>query len=386
MEPLASILRDWERLSHGAVMRRPSWLLPWWFANQSNHRLHVLVAYKNEEVVGMMPLVETQSAWTGCTLVFMGSGKACSDDVGILCDEQNNLSVAIAFLKFLFESPGCAKWDHLNLDGIREDNACMNLFAEQLTSIGNVAIQRKTGPNCWAASLEGGLDTYLNRLSKRARKILRDAKNECTLGNSSFQVASTLDQAQSFLREIAMLHQARWKERGIEGCFGAEPFSQFLNGAITDLWNDPWQSPVKLNELAATSTQRVHVALLKIQDQSAAGAICILDRDSLDIYLTGMNPQFADVRPGFQLLQGCIEHAIQLGCKRIDFLRGDEEYKERLGGQPSVQQRWIVPSARWSSRLRSVAYKTASGLKTWWTTPSLNEPRVQPALATKVVS
>ncbi|MFY7874006.1 MAG: GNAT family N-acetyltransferase, partial [Pirellula sp.] len=88
-------------------------------------------------------------------------------------------------------------------------------------------------------------------------------------------------------------------------------------------------------------------------------------------YLTGMNPEFADSKPGWQLLYGCIRHAISLQCDSIDFLRGDEEYKGRLGAIPSMQQRWVVPSRRWLSKLRVATYLAASEVKSWWQSPTI---------------
>ena len=366
---LESLTSDFDRLSNGAAMQRLSWLMPWWNAYQVIHRLHVLVAYRGESVCGILPLAETTSALTGRSLVFMGSGKVCSDDMGILAEPADSQEIAMAFATWLVESPDCCRWDHLDLDGVRELNQTMEYFGQLLEALTGSQIDRKPSSSCWAASLAGGQDAYLSRLSKRARKILCEAESFISSGNGTFEIAQSQEQALEFAREIERMHQARWKEQGIDGCFSTNEFHEFLNNAIRTMWLDPWRPEhVATEAVLPTGSQRVLVGLVRINDTVAAGSICIRDRDSLAMYLTGMNTEFAESRPGWMLNTCFIKHAIEIGCASFDFLRGDEEYKERLGGVPAVQHRWVVPANRLTSQMRNVAYRAAVSVKKWWET------------------
>jgi CelD/BcsL family acetyltransferase involved in cellulose biosynthesis len=365
---LESLKGDFDRLSNGAVVQRLCWLLPWWEAYQASHTLHVLVAYRGEEVCGILPLAETSLVVTGRTLVFMGSGKVCSDDLGILVKDSDSQEIAEAFATWLVESPDCCRWDHLDLDGVRENNRTMELFGQHLAKLTGSPIERKSSPNCWSASLVGGIDVYGSRLTKRARKIVREAESAISSGEGVFEIAQTLEQALDYVDEIEQMHQARWREQGIEGCFASSAFRTFLKEAVRSMWNEPWFPLQDMPEVYETpGQQRVQVSLLRIHGVPAAGCICYLDRDSLAMYLTGMNPKLAENRPGWMLNTCFIKRAIALGCTRFDFLRGDEEYKERLGGEPTVQHRWVVPANRLSSQVRNVAYRAAVSVKRWWT-------------------
>ena len=355
-------------------MQRLSWLMPWWDAYQATHRLHVLVAYRGESVCGILPLAETTSALTGRSLVFLGSGKVCSDDLGILAENTDGEEVALAFATWLIQSPECCRWDQLNLDGVRDDNQVMDYFGQCIEALSGSQIERKPSPNCWAAPLDGGLDSYRKRLTKRARKIVREAEAAIVSGKGVFEIALAKEQALEFACEIERMHQARWKERGVRGCFSTKEFTCFLNDAIRSLWHDPWiaaeASSNAVRDLAFESKQRVLVGLLRIDGVIAAGSICFRDREAIAMYLVGMNPEFAEMRPGWMLNTCFIEHAIAQGCTKFDFMRGDEEYKERLGGLPCVQHRWLVPSNRMVSQIRNMAYQTAVGVKAWWNTKS----------------
>ncbi len=377
-DKLKSLTSDFDRLSNGATMRRLSWLMPWWDAYQATHRLHVLVAYRGESVCGIFSLAETHSALTGRSLVFLGSGKVCSDDLGILADSSDVEEVAVAFATWLIQSPDCCRWDQLDLDGVREDNPVMAHFGECMEALSGLQINRQPSPNCWAAPLNGGLEAYRNRLTKRARKIVCEAEAAIDSGKGVLEIAQSSEQALEFVCDIEKMHQARWKERGIHGCFSTKEFTSFLNEAIRCMWHDPWETSTGVasnggRDLSVESKQRVIVALVRIDGAVAAGSICFRDHDAIAMYLVGMNPKFAELRPGWMLNTCIIKHAIEQRCTKLDFMRGDEEYKGRLGGVPSVQHRWLVPSNRMVSQMRNIAYQTAVGLKSWWNTKNVDK-------------
>ena len=132
------------------------------------------------------------------------------------------------------------------------------------------------------------------------------------------------------------------------------------------MWQDPWKPEnVEAEMVLPSNSQRVLVGLVRIDGNVAAGSISFRDRDALAMYLVGMNPQFAESRPGWMLNTCFIKHAIRMGCASFDFLRGDEEYKARLGGVPAVQHRWVVPANRLTSQVRNVAYRAAANVKKW---------------------
>lgn len=324
---LEAIKQDFDRLSGGNTMQRLSWLLPWWNAYQATHSLHALVAYRDAKVCGIMPLAETTSSLTGRSLLFMGSGKVCSDDCGILVEQSDAQEVAESFATWVVQSPECCRWDHLNLDGVRENNFAMECFATQLHKLTGLHIERKSSPNCWSAPLTGGLAAYKSRLTKRARKIFREAESGLDSGHGTFEIAQSKEQALEFARQIGGMHQARWQDRGIEGCFSTNEFTNFVDNAVESLWQDVWSTndsnrdSVRRNE-NQMDNQRILVGLLKIRDIVAAGAICFRNRDAIAMYLVGMNPECAEDRPGWMLNTAFIRHATEQGCSEFDFLRG----------------------------------------------------------------
>ncbi|AMV35182.1 hypothetical protein VN12_23855 [Pirellula sp. SH-Sr6A] len=341
------IRSSWERLHGNRLNRSYPWLRSWWDAYQDEYKLHILRARYQGETIAIMPLVRTKRWLLGETLCLLGNGKACSDDLGILVQPENAAAAAHAFADYLLEnSARSGKWDHLDFDGIRKGDPAMEAFYERLQSIRSIEIERRAGLSCWEASIEQGWDPYIKSLSRRVRKMLEQTQGwQETV--STFRVAQTLEEAKEMAQVIADLHQGRWAERGINGCFGTTSFESFLLKAMESLWDDE------------DSTHRPLVSLVTVHGEPAGGMIGFRYGGTLYIYLTGMNTKYLEYRPGWQTSFCSIREAALHGCRSVDFMRGDEDYKPRLGGLPSAQERWIIGGPRWTSRLRNWGYYQA---------------------------
>jgi CelD/BcsL family acetyltransferase involved in cellulose biosynthesis len=167
-------------------------------------------------------------------------------------------------------------------------------------------------------------------------------------------VPSTLEQALSELDVIKAMHQSRWESRGIDGCFSNPSFSKLVSDLIIENWP------------RAGST----IAVLRWDGIPAAGTICFHDASTWYVYVASMAPEFAERKPGWKLNGFLADLAILKGCTRMDFMRGDEIYKQRLGAKPTCQQRWLISSHKLRGRLQRVLYRTAREIKHYITLPT----------------
>jgi CelD/BcsL family acetyltransferase involved in cellulose biosynthesis len=106
--------------------------------------------------------------------------------------------------------------------------------------------------------------------------------------------------------------------------------------------------------------------MLELDGVPVAGGIGMWSPDELSLYLVGMDVEAMQYRPGWLFNIGSIRMAIQAGVSSFNFLRGDEEYKGRLGAEPTVQQRWLATSPRWVPRLRGAALKKGIEVRDWF--------------------
>jgi CelD/BcsL family acetyltransferase involved in cellulose biosynthesis len=84
------------------------------------------------------------------------------------------------------------------------------------------------------------------------------------------------------------------------------------------------------------------LTFLSVNGVQVATYMNFLFRDEVWVYNSGFSETAEGVAsPGWLLLSYCIEHAIALGYRRYDFLRGDELYKFRFGAhaEPIYQVR-----------------------------------------------
>jgi len=80
----------------------------------------------------------------------------------------------------------------------------------------------------------------------------------------------------------------------------------------------------------------LELSFLLINGEKAASMFCFAYNNQTMVYNSGYDPQrFAFLSPGIVLLAYHIRDSIAKGRSAFDFLRGDEAYKYRFGGQDS---------------------------------------------------
>ena len=75
-------------------------------------------------------------------------------------------------------------------------------------------------------------------------------------------------------------------------------------------------------------------ALVDEDDTMVAGGFAFQDRDGYFLYNSAFDPSRSEVSPGVVLISSLIELAIERGLSVFDFLKGDENYKFRMGAEP----------------------------------------------------
>jgi CelD/BcsL family acetyltransferase involved in cellulose biosynthesis len=163
-------------------------------------------------------------------------------------------------------------------------------------------------------SLEGGWEGYLARLDKKQRHELRRKlrRAEEAPDGVRLRIVSPSDdvefQMESFLSLMAFgAGKARFLQPAMRRQFTALTREAFRCGCL-------------------------HLAFLDVGGTPAAAYWSFDYGNRLWVYNSGMNPAYAALSPGWVLVGRLIQWAIGAGRTEVDFLRGDEDYKFRLGG------------------------------------------------------
>lgn len=332
-EDLDGLQQAWNQLNHlrgDNPFQSWEWIRSWWQVYGADRELFVLTFRDSgNQTVGIVPLCRQWSLTKGHCLELLGSGKACSDYQTFLVEPMFESDVLHHLVEWLMTADGDRRWDTLDLDGICLLDSTVNAWRTQMAQRA-VSITQLEQPSCWRLELPPTWENYVTERARTRRRSLR--KQLQTLQDSqsgvTYHVAESLQQAQEYLSCVEELHQRRWQEVGIQGCFASDGFRSFVQLAVERFW----------------SQGELHLAVVRAGGEVVAGSLGIIRNRTHYVYLTGMNPQQAEMRPGWTLNTGHLSHAYQNGLTTIDYLRGDEGYKRELGATPLSQIRLRIAS------------------------------------------
>lgn len=226
--------------------------------------------------------------------------------------------------------PHPAPWDVVDLRRLR----CGDPAADALAAaFGRREIERGWTLNveredvCPVIHLPPGVDFdgYLSTLGKKDRHEIRrkvrraEAAGEIRLTDSPEPLAD--------LEAFIDLHQRRW---GAEGLFPPTQGGAASRRFFRRLFEE--HGPDGL----------LGLAFLTVGERRIAAGIHFRTPDGYLYYNAGIDPDARDLSPGVIMVAAYVRRAIAEGCRRLDFLRGDEAYKYEWGAVDEPIQRLLV--------------------------------------------
>ena len=339
-EELVAHKADWERLANGNPFLSWDWIANWWKNYGETYELFVLVLSDGPQTIGFAPWF-IESTLAGRQIRFIGSGRVCSDHLRILADDHDAASASHAIVNQLIafnQTPSKDvnnRWDMLNFASIPALDPGLAAIRKSFESHGYQTTIRNTS-SCWQVPITDSWEHYLAQLSVKNRYRLRRARKDYVdTGRAEFSYATTPAQLDEFYELFVKLHETRRESLGQQGCFSSAQFAQFLR-EYTDI-----------------SFQQGDLLLSRLLiDGIPAAASLGFQRDGIHyLYQTGMNPDLTQHTPGWVMHVCNILHGYAVGHRGIDFLRGDERYKVRLGAEPTENIAMRITANRIRSRI-----------------------------------
>lgn len=315
-------LDDWRRLASGLPFRQPEWLLPW-FRNFSTDfmELHVTIALDDEgRLRALIPLYFDASTHS---LRLLGDGLVCSDYTGLLLDEHyldgNLVTLVVDYL--LGDSTDISPWKSIHFEAIDPTDRALQLLRRELVTR-KANILESHPANTWAVDLGEGWKEFLASVSKNSRKTFRKRAEE--LVQVRVRWVNDSRDFEEFLPVLMDLHQRRRQSLGDPGCFADPRFEPFLREVATGL--------IAWNQLQAFT--------LWLNDVPIAAEIGFRSRNRWFCYQSGIDPDYLEYEPGKLANVLILRDAEKFGIRYVDFLRGDEPYKQLLKANPTPIQDW----------------------------------------------
>ena len=357
-DELERLVPHWRRLAEGKPFLSPDWLLVWWrhFGSQRGRQLAVLVvADEQDQPVAIAPWYREPSRLHGPTLRFLGSGEVCTDYLSFPCRDGWQQPAAMAIADWLSgATDACrgsrsAAWDLLHLESVSADDAMVQHLCEAMAQRGAVTHAQEAA-SCWRVALPDSWEEYLALLSKSHRKRVRRLEREYFDSRRARQVtAETPAQLQQGFRVMVDLHARRWASRGGTGVFDDAAMHGFHRAATSELM----------------ASRQLRLTWLELDGRPVAAEYSLLGDGVLYAYQSGMDPDAGAHEPGTLTLIATLRTAIDEGLSAVDFLRGDEPYKQHWRATPRDNRDVRVLANRWQGRVRHTLWQAASRTKGW---------------------
>jgi len=311
IETFENIRKDWDRLlSHSpvkSVFLTWEWLYGWWKVYGADKELWLVTAWQDAELVGIAPLMRETRKKFGLSLhTIVNLGTPQNDVGGFLFDEKDT-DIPTLLLEYLAQNKN--KWDIIELNEFKSDGAEHKILETQSRT--NHFLWREEKNPHYFITLEANWEKFSERLAKKFRYNLR--------------------------RGLRLAEE-----------IGAVEIKHFTGNEVT--W-DVFQTVIEINghanypRLYHSQSEQALIKELTEQKTSNAGW--------LDVYILWVNNEaiayeygfvyegrFEDWRSGFDtrfpsnvsigkvLAMQVVQKCIQENYKEIDFLRGDEAYKQ----------------------------------------------------------
>ena len=284
----------------------PAYQATWWNTLKTGELLLYEIRLEGGQLIGIAPLFRSanQVAFVGC--------KDVSDYLDFII-HKDYLDLTYQAIASELQKLGSVSF---SLCGLQQNSATLKQLPKLLhLNVDQVISQQAVCPQI---VLPKTWEEYLQVLERKQRhELKRKWKKIEQVEKVSFECLTNPQQVSESVPHFIELHrQSSESKREFWDPYHQTFFEQLLPTLAT-------QNQLKLFFLSVASHPKPIAAML------------VFDYDNhYDLYNSGFNPEFGHLSPGQVLTSYTIKQAIEQERELYDFLRGDEIYKLRLGGQP----------------------------------------------------
>ena len=280
---------------------------------------HLLLAFAEDDDGAQVGAVAFERI--DATLRFLG-GTEVTDYMGPVGLPERQGAVA----KELWASLAAREdWRDADLRGLADDAPWLGLLADAAAGLGlevdvtddqNGVAPFLALPETWDAYLEGLPAKLRHEIKRKAKKLEAES--------GPFRIVTAADDTrESLLDRFVELHRMSEGPKGVFMQPGMEIFFRRLGEAF---------GPPGIFRLT----------FIDVGGRLAAGTIGFAFGGTFSLYNSAFDRTWGALAPGMVLVGEDIRLAIEEGCRAVDLLKGDYQYKYRFGAVPRAVKRLIV--------------------------------------------
>lgn len=301
LDDFNSINDAWNKLLDDMPNRQvfftPLWGKTWW-RHLGSGKLHLLSIHHSEQIIGIAPLVIRAR-----TAALLGDKEVC-DYLDVIIAPGGEQMALEALRNY-----GREKNIRIDLYPLHPESPFVSLIGA-LMEQGDHKVCKENLDLSYIMEVPSTWEDYLLLLPKKQRHELRRKINRLEgAGQITFYSA---EPSPNNMDDFFHL----FKERPDKATFLTSNREYFFRDIATDLGNKGW----------------LKLYFLELEKERVAATLCFHYGDTFSLYNSGFKPAYSNLSVGLVAKGWTIQEAIKMGVKKFDFLRGDEEYKEHLGG------------------------------------------------------
>ncbi len=311
-------LRDaWNPLVQRSITNTPfntwEWNSAWWAAYHPGDLWVVTATDDEDNLLGIAPWFIEQA--DGKRVVRFIGHVDVTDYMDLIIDAAHKDAVFEAFANHLQEH--ISEYDSIGLADILEDSPTYTEFPAVLESKG-FSVSFEQNDVAPLIQLPPTYDDYLKDiLSSKERKETKRKMRRAEGGEydvSWYIVDESHDLQAEMARFLELMASADTEKAAF---LQNEQHVDFFNRIVPSMYENGW----------------LQLAFVTIDGTACAAYLSFDYNDRIYVYNSGLDPEnYGALAPGIVLLQYTIQHAIEHSKSIYDFLRGNEEYKYKMGG------------------------------------------------------
>lgn len=324
---------DWVRLvemnSELSVFQDWEWQRLWWKNYGDNKSLKIIVAYSNDQVIGILPLyIQRQKLMRFANvnvMRFIGTGGDTSPDyLGLITQDNHNEELLELFVDAVLDMK--MEWDSLNMTNMGTCDGVVTRLADRCKeeNLSNLLIVDAHIP---IINLSNNWDDYLSELSSNRRAQIRRSRRKFEeQPGSKFYIWENGENLSFAVDKLIELHHKRWQGRSDSYAFSSSEYVSFHREIIQKLF----------------ARDLIRLCCLQVEGKIIAMLYCYKWNQKYYYFQSGIDPDYAHLKPGAVLMSYCIEHAIKEGAGIFDMLKGDYSFKRSLAKQENTTWRFAA--------------------------------------------
>ena len=323
----------WSSVPTATPFQRPEW-----------HR--VWLRHFGESAAPVFLAVRREETLVGVAALDMEQGEArelgdhnVRDYAGPLAMPGEEASVAAGILEWLREdlTPRVAFW------GLAADTP-MAAALQGIPEGTGWRSETRQEAVCPGAHLPGDFESFVAALPKHDRhELRRKMRNLESAGDIGFESITDRERIAGAMDELFDLMRRSRADK-----------AEFLTPAMEAFFRDVADTFGTLGML--------RLSRLSLDGATAGTTMSFDDGETIYLYNSGFEPEHSKLAVGLLSKAYAIREAIEVGRTRFDFLRGEEDYKRRLGGIDRAVVTITLRDGAWANPARDLRAQSTDSI------------------------